>query len=115
MDPHKCVFDFLQWATVLGAAAGGAVEQLEPLTVCGPSEEDGQLFTGSCFFHQFLTDKKGPVTMATGRLVEVYLDLMSQPCRAVHILLNCAKIAHRVRTVALRKGETATPTVGLDN
>uniref|UniRef100_A0A3B4V6G7 glutathione transferase n=1 Tax=Seriola dumerili TaxID=41447 RepID=A0A3B4V6G7_SERDU len=43
--------------------------------------------------------------MATGRLVEVYLDLLSQPCRAVHILLNCAKIPHRVRTVALRKGE----------
>ncbi|XP_035771811.1 glutathione S-transferase theta-2 [Neolamprologus brichardi] len=43
--------------------------------------------------------------MATGRLVEVYLDLLSQPCRAVHILLTCTKIPHRVRTVALRKGE----------
>uniref|UniRef100_A0A3Q4I644 glutathione transferase n=1 Tax=Neolamprologus brichardi TaxID=32507 RepID=A0A3Q4I644_NEOBR len=39
-----------------------------------------------------------------GRLVEVYLDLLSQPCRAVHILLTCTKIPHRVRTVALRKG-----------
>uniref|UniRef100_A0A3Q0QY18 glutathione transferase n=1 Tax=Amphilophus citrinellus TaxID=61819 RepID=A0A3Q0QY18_AMPCI len=47
--------------------------------------------------------------MATGRLVEVYLDLLSQPCRAVHILLNCTKIPHRVRTVALRKGEHRTP------
>lgn len=47
--------------------------------------------------------------MAAGRLVEVYLDLMSQPCRAVHILLNCTKIPHRVRTVALRKGEHRTP------
>ncbi|XP_072243206.1 glutathione S-transferase theta-2 [Leuresthes tenuis] len=47
--------------------------------------------------------------MATGRLVEVYLDLLSQPCRAVHILLTCTKIPHRVRTVALRKGEHRTP------
>ncbi|XP_071328430.1 glutathione S-transferase theta-2 [Trachinotus anak] len=47
--------------------------------------------------------------MATGRLLEVYLDLLSQPCRAVHVLLNCAKIPHRVRTVALRKGENRTP------
>lgn len=46
--------------------------------------------------------------MATGRLVEVYLDLLSQPCRAVHILLTCTKIPHRVRTVALRKGELLT-------
>ncbi|XP_070760732.1 glutathione S-transferase theta-2 [Enoplosus armatus] len=47
--------------------------------------------------------------MATRRLVEVYLDLLSQPCRAVHILLNCTKIPHTVRTVALRKGEQRTP------
>ncbi|KAF7641932.1 hypothetical protein LDENG_00268160 [Lucifuga dentata] len=47
--------------------------------------------------------------MAAGRLVEVYLDLMSQPCRAVHILLTCTKIPHRVHTVALRKGEHRTP------
>ncbi|XP_029915415.1 glutathione S-transferase theta-2 [Myripristis murdjan] len=47
--------------------------------------------------------------MATGRFVEVYLDLLSQPCRAVHILLACAKVPHRVRTVALRKGEHRTP------
>ncbi|KAM7018474.1 glutathione S-transferase theta-2 [Tautogolabrus adspersus] len=47
--------------------------------------------------------------MATRRLVEVYLDLMSQPCRAVHILLNCNKIPHTVRSVALRKGEQRTP------
>uniref|UniRef100_A0A669DX21 glutathione transferase n=1 Tax=Oreochromis niloticus TaxID=8128 RepID=A0A669DX21_ORENI len=46
--------------------------------------------------------------MATGRLVEVYLDLLSQPCRAVHILLTCTKIPHRVRTMALRKGEHRT-------
>lgn len=43
--------------------------------------------------------------MAPRRLVEVYLDLLSQPCRAVHILLNCTKTPHTVRTVALRKGE----------
>lgn len=47
--------------------------------------------------------------MAAGRQVEVYLDLMSQPCRAVLILLACNKIPHRVRTVALRKGEQKTP------
>lgn len=47
--------------------------------------------------------------MATGRLVEVYLDLLSQPCRAIHILLTCNKIPHRVRPVALRKGEHRSP------
>ncbi|XP_020505433.1 glutathione S-transferase theta-2 [Labrus bergylta] len=47
--------------------------------------------------------------MASRRLVEVYLDLMSQPCRAIHILLNCNKIPHTVRSVALRKGEQRTP------
>ncbi|XP_054629776.1 glutathione S-transferase theta-1-like isoform X2 [Dunckerocampus dactyliophorus] len=39
--------------------------------------------------------------MATDRLVNVYLDLLSQPCWAVHILLNAAKIPHQVHTVAL--------------
>lgn len=47
--------------------------------------------------------------MGTRKLVEVYLDLLSQPCRAVHILLNCNKIPHTVRTVALRKGEQRSP------
>ncbi|KAE8292600.1 Glutathione S-transferase theta-1 [Larimichthys crocea] len=47
--------------------------------------------------------------MATRRLVEVYLDLLSQPCRAVHILLGCNKIPHTARTVALRRGENRTP------
>ncbi|XP_071370734.1 glutathione S-transferase theta-2 [Centroberyx affinis] len=47
--------------------------------------------------------------MATGRLVEVYLDLLSQPCRAVQILLSCNRLPHTVRTVALRKGENQTP------
>lgn len=46
--------------------------------------------------------------MATGRLVEVYLDLLSQPCRAVHILLTRTGIPHRVHSVALRKGEHRT-------
>uniref|UniRef100_A0A3B5M6C7 GST N-terminal domain-containing protein n=1 Tax=Xiphophorus couchianus TaxID=32473 RepID=A0A3B5M6C7_9TELE len=46
--------------------------------------------------------------MATGRVVEVYLDLLSQPCRAVHILLTRTKIPHRVHSVALRKGEHRT-------
>ncbi|XP_053725668.1 glutathione S-transferase theta-2 [Synchiropus splendidus] len=47
--------------------------------------------------------------MATSRVVEVYLDLLSQPCRAVKILLDRTKIPHRVRTVALRKGENRSP------
>ncbi|CAN9512817.1 unnamed protein product [Ophioblennius macclurei] len=38
-------------------------------------------------------------------MLQVYLDLLSQPCRAVHILLTCTGIPHTVRTVALRKGE----------
>lgn len=70
---------------------------------------DGRLLTLFCAFFAGLTDKNASVTMATGRLVEVYLDLLSQPCRAVHILLTCTKIPHRVRTVALRKGEHWTP------
>ncbi|XP_070821009.1 glutathione S-transferase theta-2 [Chaetodon trifascialis] len=47
--------------------------------------------------------------MAARQLVEVYLDLLSQPCRALHILLNCNKVPHTVRAVALRKGEHRTP------
>uniref|UniRef100_A0A8C6PIE4 glutathione transferase n=1 Tax=Nothobranchius furzeri TaxID=105023 RepID=A0A8C6PIE4_NOTFU len=47
--------------------------------------------------------------MAAGRPVQVYLDLLSQPCRAVYILLTCTKIPHKVHAVALRKGEHRTP------
>lgn len=47
--------------------------------------------------------------MASGRLLEVYLDLLSQPCRAVYLLLHACKIPHTVRTVALRKGDHRTP------
>ncbi|XP_059192344.1 glutathione S-transferase theta-2 [Centropristis striata] len=47
--------------------------------------------------------------MAARRAVELYLDLLSQPCRAVSILLGCTNIPHTVRTVALRKGENRTP------
>ncbi|KAI1901030.1 hypothetical protein AGOR_G00055950 [Albula goreensis] len=47
--------------------------------------------------------------MAGRKAVEVYLDLLSQPCRAVHIFLNHNKIPHMVKTVALRKGENKTP------
>ncbi|XP_074495849.1 glutathione S-transferase theta-2 [Sebastes fasciatus] len=46
--------------------------------------------------------------MAT-RQLQVYLDLMSQPCRAVQILLDSTEIPHTVRTVALRRGENRTP------
>uniref|UniRef100_A0A8C4FC05 glutathione transferase n=1 Tax=Dicentrarchus labrax TaxID=13489 RepID=A0A8C4FC05_DICLA len=41
-------------------------------------------------------------------MLPVYLDLLSQPCRAVHILLSCTGIPHTVRTVALRKGNEFT-------
>uniref|UniRef100_A0A1A8PWL6 glutathione transferase n=3 Tax=Nothobranchius TaxID=28779 RepID=A0A1A8PWL6_9TELE len=51
----------------------------------------------------------GSISMATGRPVQVYLDLLSQPCRAVYILLTCTKIPHKVHAVALRKGEHRTP------
>lgn len=47
--------------------------------------------------------------MAAAGVLEVYLDLLSQPCRALHILLNCTGIPHTVRTVALRKGEHRAP------
>ncbi|CAL8252283.1 unnamed protein product [Boreogadus saida] len=40
---------------------------------------------------------------------EVYLDMLSQPCRALHILLSFNKVPFTVRTVALRKGEQKTP------
>ncbi|XP_077942665.1 glutathione S-transferase theta-2 isoform X2 [Gasterosteus aculeatus] len=47
--------------------------------------------------------------MATRRPVQVYLDLLSQPCRALHVLLSCTGVPHTVRSVALRKGENRTP------
>ncbi|XP_068616808.1 glutathione S-transferase theta-2 [Brachionichthys hirsutus] len=47
--------------------------------------------------------------MTTPRGVEVHLDLLSQPCRAVLILLECNRVPHTVRTVALRKGDNKTP------
>lgn len=43
------------------------------------------------------------------RQLQVYLDLMSQPCRAIQILLDSTGIRHTVRTVALRRGENRTP------
>ncbi|XP_030647236.1 glutathione S-transferase theta-2 [Chanos chanos] len=47
--------------------------------------------------------------MAGKRALKVYLDLLSQPCRAVYIFLKCNKIPHTVELVALRKGEHRTP------
>ncbi|XP_028852204.1 glutathione S-transferase theta-2 [Denticeps clupeoides] len=47
--------------------------------------------------------------MAARKAVEVYLDLLSQPCRAVQIFLRSTKIPHTVKMVALRKGEHQTP------
>ncbi|KAL6115035.1 uncharacterized protein ACO6RY_05665 [Pungitius sinensis] len=43
------------------------------------------------------------------RPVQVYLDLLSQPCRALHVLLSCTGVPHTVRAVALRRGENRTP------
>lgn len=42
-------------------------------------------------------------------MLELYADLLSQPSRAVHILLSCTGTAHTLRTVALRKGEQLKP------
>ncbi|XP_056602869.1 glutathione S-transferase theta-2 [Triplophysa dalaica] len=47
--------------------------------------------------------------MAGRKAVKVYLDLLSQPCRAVHIFLKINKIPHAVEYVALRKGEQRSP------
>lgn len=46
--------------------------------------------------------------MSARKALEIYLDLLSQPCRAVHIFLNYNKIPHTLRTVAIRRGETRT-------
>ncbi|XP_026858698.2 glutathione S-transferase theta-2 isoform X1 [Electrophorus electricus] len=47
--------------------------------------------------------------MAGEKALKVYLDLMSQPCRAVLIFLKTNKIPHTVETVALRKAQHKTP------
>ncbi|XP_055054385.2 glutathione S-transferase theta-2 [Misgurnus anguillicaudatus] len=47
--------------------------------------------------------------MAGRKAVKVYLDLLSQPCRAVFIFLKNNKIPHTVDYVALRKGEQRSP------
>ncbi|XP_006640254.1 glutathione S-transferase theta-2 [Lepisosteus oculatus] len=47
--------------------------------------------------------------MAAGKALEVYLDLLSQPCRAVLIFLKHNNIPHTVKTVAIRKGDNRTP------
>ncbi|MBN3304261.1 glutathione S-transferase theta-2 [Amia ocellicauda] len=47
--------------------------------------------------------------MAARKALEVYLDLLSQPCRAVSIFLKHTQIPHTVRYVAIRKGENRTP------
>lgn len=96
-------FAGLQLSVRLQGALWSSCQAAEP-----QRKTDGCLLALFCAFLAGLTDKNDSVTMATGRLVEVYLDLLSQPCRAVHILLTCTKIPHRVRTVALRKGELLT-------
>ncbi|KAK5933181.1 hypothetical protein CgunFtcFv8_004827 [Champsocephalus gunnari] len=47
--------------------------------------------------------------MAARQALQVHLDLLSQPCRALHILLACTRLPHTVRHVALRRGEHRTP------
>ncbi|KAK1893040.1 Glutathione S-transferase theta-1 [Dissostichus eleginoides] len=42
--------------------------------------------------------------MAARQALQVHLDLLSQPCRALHILLACTRLPHTVRHVALRRG-----------
>lgn len=46
--------------------------------------------------------------MASRRPLQIYVDLLSQPCRALHIFLNVNNIPHTLKTVALRKGENRT-------
>ncbi|MFT7808451.1 glutathione S-transferase theta-1-like [Arapaima gigas] len=43
-----------------------------------------------------------------GEALEVHVDLLSQPCRALLMFLTHNRIPHTVRTVALRKGEHKT-------
>uniref|UniRef100_A0A8C1MNJ4 glutathione transferase n=1 Tax=Cyprinus carpio TaxID=7962 RepID=A0A8C1MNJ4_CYPCA len=47
--------------------------------------------------------------MAGRQAVKVYLDLLSQPCRALLIFLKHNKIPHTVELIALRKGQQKTP------
>ncbi|XP_076853948.1 glutathione S-transferase theta-2 [Brachyhypopomus gauderio] len=42
-------------------------------------------------------------------MVKVYLDLLSQPCRAVFIFLKTNNIPHTLEIVALRKAQHKTP------
>lgn len=83
------------------AASRGAVERLSTVPLAAASQPLSVLLSP----HLSLSLSPLPVGMASGRLLEVYLDLLSQPCRAVYLLLNACNIPHTVRTVALRKGE----------
>ncbi|XP_054467268.1 glutathione S-transferase theta-2 [Anoplopoma fimbria] len=47
--------------------------------------------------------------MAARRGPQLYLDLLSQPCRAVLLLLEATGTPHTVHSVALRTGENRTP------
>lgn len=49
------------------------------------------------------------LTMAGRQAVKVYLDLLSQPSRAVLIFLKDNKIPHTVENIAIRKGQQKTP------
>jgi len=42
-------------------------------------------------------------------MAKVYVDLMSQPSRAVYMFLKYTKVPHTIQSVALRKGEHLTP------
>ncbi|KAI5088053.1 glutathione S-transferase theta 2, partial [Silurus meridionalis] len=42
-------------------------------------------------------------------MLKVFVDLMSQPCRALLIFLTVNKIPHTLHTIALRKGQNRTP------
>lgn len=52
-----------------------------------------------------LSKQEYMLTMAGTQAVKAYLDLLSQPCRALLIFLKHNKIPHTVELVALRKGE----------
>lgn len=73
--------------------------------VIGSSTSDAWQSRNTCCFCLESRGTHLKFTMAGRQAVKAYLDLMSQPCRAVLIFLKNNKIPHTVEHIALRKGE----------